>query len=159
MEVNLIEKESFIVIGKLGQGFSNKCPEWIPPLWSEANNSFNEIINLAKFDETGNIVGVWGAMSDIDVRFEPWDKQGKYLAGCEAIDNANAPKGWTKWVIPGYKYAVVKCSKDTYEDVFNYMVDEYLPENEYSIVGAVHEFYDPKDTNGELYLYFPIKKL
>lgn len=159
MDVKLIEKESFAVIGKLGQGLADKGFEWIPPLWEEANSNFNEISNLAKLDSTGNIVGIWGAMSDTDEKFKPWKEQGKYLAGCEVVNNAIAPINWTKWIIPSYKYAVVKCTKKTYSDIFNYMVKEYIPQHEFSIVGAVHEFYNPKDTTGELYLYFPIKKL
>lgn len=159
MEVKLIIKKSFSVIGKLGQGLSNEGFKWIPPLWQEANSKFHEISNLAKIDFTGSILGTWGVMSDIDDKFECWEEQGKYLAGCEVVDNAVAPANWTKWVIPSYKYAVVKCTQDTYGNVFNYMVKEYIPQHEYNIAGAVHEFYDPKCTNGELYLYFPIQRL
>lgn len=158
MEIKLIEKQSFAVIGKLGQGMANEGPDWIPPLWQEANGSFNEIESLAKRDDAGNMVGIWGAMSDINDKFERWSEQGKYLAGCEAMDSAKAPEGWTKWVVPSYKYAVAECTQDTYGSVFNHMVQEYLPQHEYTIVGAVHEFYDPKGTNGKLYLYFPIEK-
>jgi len=39
------------------------------------------------------------------------------------------------------------------------MITEYLPNNDYQIVGAIQEFYNPKDTSGELYLYFPIEKI
>lgn len=159
MKVNIITKESFSVIGKLGQGLSSKGFEWIPPLWQEANSKFDEIRKLAKIDSTGNILGIWGAMSDIDDKFERWKEQGKYLAGCEVVDNAVPPINWTKWVIPSYKYAVIKCTQDTYGDIFNCMVNEYIPQHDYTIVGAVHEFYDPKCSNGELYLYFPIEKL
>lgn len=66
-------------------------------------------------------------MSDIDEKFEPWKEEGKYLAGCEVIDKAIAPIGWTKWVIPSYKYAIVKCTQNTYGDTFNHMIKEYLP--------------------------------
>jgi len=159
MKVDIINKESFSVIGKLGQGLSNEGFKWVAPLWQEANSNFNEISNLAKLDDTGSIIGIWGAMSDIDEKFERWKEQGKYLAGCEVVDNAVPPTSWTKWVIPSYKYAVVKCTEDTFGTIFNYMIKEYLPQHEYTIVGAVHEFYDPKCTNGELYLYFPIEKL
>lgn len=159
MDVKIIEKQSFTVIGKAGQGFSNEGFKWIPPLWEEANSKFNEIHGLAKLDDAGNIIGIWGAMSDINDKFERWAEQGKYLAGCEAIDNAIAPEGWIKWVIPAYKYAVVKCTQDTYKDVFSNMIKEYLPQQGFAIVGAVHEFYDPKESNGGLYLYFPVEKI
>jgi len=65
----------------------------------------------------------------------------------------------TKWIIPSYKYAVIQCTEETYGSVFNFMFEEYLPQNHYNLAGAVHEFYDPKCTNGELFLYFPIEKL
>jgi len=149
MDVTLVEKQSFTVIGKLGQGFANEGIEWIPPLWQDANRNFDEIRELAKLDETGSLVGFWGAMSDVDETFERWNDQGKYLAGCEVVDNAVPPSNWTKWVIPSYRNAVVKCTQSTYGDIFNYMIQEYLPR---------HEFYDPKETNGELELYFPIQK-
>jgi len=30
-------------------------------------------------------------MSDTDEKFESWKEQGKYLAGCEVVDNALPP--------------------------------------------------------------------
>ena len=159
MDVKFIEKHSFSVIGKLGQGPSSEGFKWIPPLWQEANSKFGEISNLAKRNEAGNIAGIWGVMSDIDEKFERWKDQGKYLAGCEALDDAAAPANWTKWTVPSYKYVVVKCTQSTYRDTFKFMVNDFIPQHNMSNVMAVHEFYDPKDTNGELYLYFPIQKL
>jgi Uncharacterized protein conserved in bacteria len=159
MKVELITKESFSVIGKLGQGLSSKGVMWIPPLWQAADNNFSEIRNLVKTDSQGNIIGAWGAMSDINDNFERWKDQGKYLAGYEVMDDAVPPANWIKWTIPAYKYAVAKCTQGTYNYVFSYMIKEYIPSNQYDIVGAVHEFYDPKGTKGELYLYFPIEKL
>lgn len=54
---------------------------------------------------------------------------------------------------------ITKRTQNTYANIFNYMIEEYLPKQDYSIVGAIHELYDPKDSNGELCLYFPIEKL
>ncbi|MGZ9583719.1 GyrI-like domain-containing protein [Paenibacillus marinisediminis] len=159
MLVHIEERESIAIIGKVGQGLSAEGSNWIPALWQEANQNFNEIRDLAKIDEAGNIVGIWGAMSDISETFERWGEQGKYLAGCEVLEDSEAPAGWTKWVIPSYKYAVVKCNQETYQDIFTNMVHEYLPNHNYSIVGAVHEYYNPSETNGDLYLYFPIEKI
>ncbi|MFD0713033.1 GyrI-like domain-containing protein [Paenibacillus sp. GCM10027626] len=156
MKVTIEGKESFTVIGKLGQGLAAEGKDWIPALWQEANQNFDEIRTLAKTDDEGNIAGIWGAMSDISESFQRWTEQGKYLAGCEVLDDAAAPAGWTKWVIPSYKYAIIGCNMDTYQERFHYMVNEYLPNKGHSIVGAVHEFYNPKETDGNLYLYFPI---
>jgi len=45
--VEIVEKEQFSVIGKLGKGFADEAPQWIVPLWQEANSNFIEISNLA----------------------------------------------------------------------------------------------------------------
>ena len=158
MSARIEHKESFTVIGKLGQGLAAEGSMWIPVLWQEANYNFSEIQNLAKRDNEGNLVGLWGAMSDINEGFERWNDQGKYLAGCEVLESCVAPEGWTKWIIPSYKYAIIYCNQKTYQEIFKYMVNEYLPSNGYSIVGAVHEYYKPIETDGSLELYFPIEK-
>lgn len=95
MEVKIINKPSFCVIGKLGQGSSDAGSIWIKSLWDEANSKFNEISDLAKYDESGKIAGVWGLMSDISEQFKRWGAEGKYLAGCEVKDNVIASLGWT----------------------------------------------------------------
>ena len=159
MRVDVIIKMSFAVIGKLGQGYSEKGVEWIPPLWKEANSNFAEISSLAKKDENENLVGFWGAMSDTDDSFNRWSEQGKYLAGCEVVDKATPPENWTKWMIPSYKYLVVKCTQETYAKIFNDMIEQYFPDNNHQLVGAVHEYYDPQESDGGLYLYFPIERL
>lgn len=157
--VGIIEKQRFSVIGKMGEGFSSESSKWIPPLWHEANKNFVEISNLAKLDAEGNIVGIWGAMSDVSGNFERWKEEGKYLAGCEVTDDATPPNGWTKWIIPAFKYVVTKCTQDSYQNILNHMLSDYLPKNNYQIVGAIQEFYNPKDSSGELYLYFPVEKI
>lgn len=57
-------------------------------------------------------------MSDFSHAFSPWENgfsQGLYLAGIECPDDAEAPDGWTKWVVPGYEYIyVVNESNDTF---------------------------------------------
>jgi predicted transcriptional regulator YdeE len=158
--IEIVEKQQFLVIGKMGKGLATEGPKWIPQLWQAANSNFVEISNLAKLDTEGNIAGIWGAMSDANEKFERWEEEGKYLAGCEVRDDAIAPNGWTKWVIPAFKYAVVKCTQDSYQEKFHNMITDYLPRHNHKIVGAVQEFYNPKDNNnGDLYLYFPIEKM
>ncbi|WP_235550993.1 GyrI-like domain-containing protein [Paenibacillus sp. Soil787] len=157
--VDIIEKQQFSVIGKMGEGLAIEGTKWIPPLWQEANSNFAEISNLAKLDAEGNITGIWGAMSDVDEKFERWKEEGKYLAGCEVTDDAIVPNGWTKWVIPAFKYVVTKCTQDSYQNIFNHMIANYLSQSNYQIVGAIQEFYNPKDNTGELYLYFPVEKI
>lgn len=158
MSIHIEYKSSFSVIGKLGHGHTEEASKWIPPLWQEANIYFNEIRPLAKTDQEGNLVGLWGAMSDINETFERWSDQGKYLAGCEVLDQSMAPEGWTKWIIPSYKYVVIQCDQQNYQEKFAYMLHTYLPSKGYSIVAAVHEFYRPNETDGSIYLYFPVEK-
>lgn len=159
MEVKVVTKRSFTVFGKEGLGEARHSDRWIPPLWKEAREGFGEIISLAKLDTSGQLAGFWGAMSDTARTFAPWGEQGLYLAGCEVADGLPAPHGWVKWVIPSFRYAVTKCTKDTYGDAFGYMRKVYMPKYKYTLAGAIHEYYSPKDKDGALYLFFPIERL
>lgn len=146
-------KPSFTVIGK--EGSTESGAGFIGQLWEEANSHFGEIEHLTKKDDTGNIAGIWGAMTDFSRSFAPWEdfSKGLYLAGAECTDEAEAPEGWTKWVIPGYEYIYVECeSGDTFTDTI-----EYLKENNISLAGAVHDFTCPQ--TGKNYMFFPIRKL
>lgn len=154
MNIQKCIKEPFIVIGK--EGSTNDGDGFIQRLWIYANSHFNEVSHLAKKDENGSILGIWGAMSDLSHSFKPWQKglsQGLYLAGIECIDNAKPPIGWTKWVIPGYEYIYVENKGlDTFQRVIN-----YLKENDIQLVGAVHDFNCPETKKG--YMFFPIGRL
>lgn len=154
MNISKCIKESFVVIGK--EGSTNTGNGFIKNLWEDANSHFHEVEQLAKKDDKGNIVGIWGAMSDMSHSFLPWEDgftKGVYLAGVECLDTAEAPDGWTKWIIPGYEYIYAECeSGDTFSEVINYM-----NENEISLVGAVHDFTCPE--TGKNYLFFPIRTI
>lgn len=153
MKVERCEKESFVVIGK--EGSTMDGTGFIQNLWEDANSHFGEIQHLAKKDEDGNIAGIWGAMSDFSRSFQPWEdfSKGLYLAGVECVDDAEAPSGWTKWIIPGYEYIYVECEND---DIFPKTI-EYMKDNNIPLVGAVHDFTCPQ--TGKNYMYFPIRKL
>lgn len=151
MNIERCIKPSFSIIGKEGstvdgQGFIQK-------LWEDANSHFAEVQALAKRDESGNLVGIWGAMSDFSRFFRPWEDnftKGLYLAGVECADDAQTPEGWTKWTIPSYEYLCVEVeSESTFADTLNYMTANGIP-----LVGAVHDFTSP--TSGKNYMYFPI---
>lgn len=154
MKINKCTKESFIVIGK--EGSTNDGEGFIQKLWEDANSHFNEVEQLAKRDDKGNIIGVWGAMSDLSRSFLPWKNgftEGLYLAGVECIDQSEAPVGWTKWVIPSYEFVYVENeSNDTFQRVI-----QYLQENDIALVGAAHDFNCPETGKG--YLFFPIRRL
>lgn len=154
MEIKRCIKESFSVIGK--EGSTNDGNGFIQKLWTDANSHFNEVAELAKKDEKGNLLGIWGAMSDLSHSFKPWEDnftKGLYLAGVEVIDDAQAPKGWVKWTIPSYEYIYVKNEgTTTFADVI-----KYLNENDIQLVGAVHDFNCPE--TGQSYMFFPIRIL
>ena len=114
-----------------------------------------EVAALAKKDENGALVGVWGAMSDLSRSFRPWEdfEKGLYLAGVECVDGAEAPEGWTKWVVPGYEYLrAAREDEENFAQVLRYMRENGIP-----LAGAVHDFTDPK--TGKDYMLFPIRRL
>lgn len=151
MKIEKCKKESFVVIGKEGSTVDGEG--FIQRLWADANSHFEEVQHLAKKDENGDIIGIWGAMSDFSRSFLPWEDfcKGLYLAGVECTDDANAPVGWTKWKIPGYEYIF---AEQEGEDTFSKVL-EYMKNNDIPLVGAVHDFTDPK--TGKNYMYFPTK--
>ena len=153
MKIENCIKQSFSVIGK--EGSTEEGQGFIQRLWADANSHFGEVAALAKKDENGDLVGVWGAMTDFSRSFNPWDDfcRGLYLAGVECEDGAEAPEGWVKWTVPGYEFLRVKVEGD---DTFSKMI-AYLEEKNIPIGGAVHDFTDPK--TGENYMFFPIRKL
>lgn len=154
MKIEKCTKESFVVIGKEGSTLDGQG--FIQKLWTDANSHFNEVQHLAKKDDSGNLLGIWGAMSDLSHSFNPWEDgftKGLYLAGVECDNDAEAPDGWTKWVIPGYEYLYAECDSN---DTFPKMI-EYLKDNNLSLAGAVHDFTCPE--TGKNYMFFPIRKL
>ena len=146
-------KESFAVIGKEGSTLDGAG--FIQRLWENANSHFEEVQHLAKKDTQGNIIGIWGAMSDFSHSYKPWEdfSKGLYLAGIECYDSAEAPSGWAKWTIPGYEYIRAECENGgTFSKVIAYLNDRAIP-----LVGAVHDFTLPQ--TGKSYMFFPIRKL
>lgn len=148
-----VRKEAFAVIGKMGS--TSDGEGFIRKLWEDANGHFHEVAHLAKRDENGNLVGIWGAMSDFSHSFQPWEdgfQKGLYLAGVECVNEAEAPEGWTKWVLPGYEYLVAEHHPGAFEDTIRQMNEKGIP-----LAGAVHDYTDP--ATGKGYLYFPIRAI
>lgn len=152
MGVSRVVKQRFTVIGI--EGSTNDGDGFIEKLWDEANSRFAEIMDFCKRDENGSFVGFWGAMSDFTRSFKPWEdfSQGLYLAGAECVDEADAPNGWTKWVVPSFEYLYFDREEFEFEQAIAYVSD-----NGFSLAGAVHDFTDPH--TGKEYIYIPIKKL
>ncbi|MBP3540660.1 MAG: GyrI-like domain-containing protein [Clostridia bacterium] len=146
-------KPAFSVIGKEGSTLDG--PGFIQNLWADANGHFAEVAPLAKVNEDGSLVGVWGAMTDFSRSFQPWEDgftKGLYLAGVECRDDAQAPEGWVKWSIPGYRYLVCENGDGAFPAMLQEMENLGL-----QLAGAVHDFTNP--ANGKGYMYFPVEKL
>jgi len=154
MDIKKCTKESFSVIGK--EGSTNSGSGFVKELWDEANSHFDEIDSLAKKDNDGNLLGIWGLMSDFSHAFNPWEDnftKGLYLAGIEVTEEAQPPQGWIKWTVPSYEYIYVKIeNQDTFVTVI-----KYLNDNNMQLVGAVHDYNCPQDGQG--YMFFPIRRL
>ena len=154
MEIRKCIKSSFAVIGK--EGSTEDGPGFIQRLWADADSHFGEVRHLAKKDEHGSLIGFWGAMTDLTHSYKPWDdnfSKGLYLAGVECEDDAAAPTGWIKWVIPSYEYLYVKCvDENTFSEVLAHMRENNIP-----LVGAAHDFTCP--ATGENYIFFPIRSI
>ncbi len=154
MKIERCEKSAFAVVGK--EGSTADGPGFIQALWQEANAHFAEVEPLAKKDAAGRVLGIWGVMSDFSRSFRPWEDgftKGLYLAGVECSDDAEAPDGWTKWIVPGYEYLVTACEgAHTFTDML-----AYLQEHRLALAGAVHDFHCPID--GRAYMCFPIRRL
>lgn len=153
MKIQKCKMESFAVIGK--EGSTADGNGFIPALWSEATEHFAEVEPLALKDEHGRPVGFWGAMSDMSRSFLPWEdhfSKGLYLAGVQCGLDAQAPVGWTKWIIPAYEYLYVETEdENTFSNVICYMEEQEIP-----LVGAVHDFICPE--TGKNFQFFPIRK-
>ncbi len=152
MNTRFVYKDSFSVIGKMGQGPAANPGEWILPIWEDANAHFHEISPFVRHNADGDIAGVWGAMNDVDEQNKRWNDSGKYMAGCEAGADAQPPEGWTKWTVPAQTYLVAECTSDTYEEVFGKITND---EN-INIVGTVHERYPEPGNPDIVELYVPV---
>ena len=62
MKLKKCIKDAFVVIGKEGSTLEGQG--FIQRLWADANAHFAQVQPLAKKDKDGNLVGIWGAMSD-----------------------------------------------------------------------------------------------
>lgn len=154
MKMKRIKKPAFCVIGK--EGSTEQGNGFIQRLWDDANGHFDQVAAFAKLDESGNLAGVWGAMTDEKRRFLPWEEnfsKGLYLAGVECEADEQPPKGWVKWLIPGFEYLLAENNGDNvFADTLAYMQQNNLP-----LVGAVQEWTVPAE--GKNYLLFPIRRL
>ena len=155
MKIERCTMPSFSVIGK--EGSTDEGLGFMQRLWAESNGNFKEIYPLAAADRRGELAGIWGLRSDMGMNYLPWEEnftKGRYLAGVQVRDDAEAPAGWTKWTVPAYECVRVRISG---ANAFREGMD-YLKENGLELVGGINQFMTPGD--GSLsYLYFPIKRI
>lgn len=153
----------FTVWGKEGRGKADCGPEWILPLWDQANGNFKEISDAAEYNEQGVPRGIWGLMGHPDEYLGRWKEEGLYLAGAQVDKNKlsvdkQPPEGWTQWIVPGATYITAECSQAGYGEVFHWVIEEYLPSKELSMIGAAYEYYPEPANSDRVVLYFPIYK-
>ena len=147
-------KPGFAVIGL--EGSTEAGDGMVSRLWEAANSRFGEVAHLARRNADGALMGVWGAMTDLQRRFLPWEEnftRGLYLAGVECVDDAVPPPGWTRWEVPGFAYVRVRSdAPDVFARTLQQLQAAGLP-----LVGAVQDFTDPAD--GCAYMCFPVRRL
>jgi predicted transcriptional regulator YdeE len=154
MEVDIVTRPAFAVLGIEGRGPGDQGLEWVRPLWEKAHSRVDEI----RAQITG---GAWGLMSAVDTHLAPWTEEGKYLAGWEVAPGTTAPAGWTLWEVPESTFVTISCTLALYADAYHYARHEFLPRKGYEQVGAAHEFYPPEFEDPEtdlMYLYITVAK-
>jgi len=155
MNIETVSLPEIAVIGI--EGTCTRANNIVSQLWEQANARFNEVAELAMKEKDGAMVGFWGAMSDAGMNFQPWTDgytTGKYLAGVEVYKTAEAPCGWTKWVMPARKYLKAEVEPGKYGEVFTTIVNETIPAMGLKLSGAACDYTCPRD--GKNYLFFPV---
>lgn len=151
----------FVVWGKEGRGKADRGPDWILPLWEQANGNFDEISSMAEYNESSKPKGIWGLMGNPDEFLGRWKEEGLYLAGAE-VDKTKLtvdkvpPEGWIQWKVPAATYVTAECSQGEYGEVFNWVISEYLPKKGLEMTGAAHEYYPEPCNPNRVVLYFPV---
>ena len=155
--IRIIDLPQTAVIGKAG--LCTKEHNIAAELWQQASCSFHEVAGLGLKKADGSYAGFWGAMSDESMRFLPWEEdytRGMYLAGTEVPLDAEAPDGWTKWILPARKYLVIDVCPDTYSAVFRDTLQQVIPGMGLCLCGAVCDYTEP--STGQSRLYFPVEE-
>ena len=154
--VNRVDLPATFVIGKEGSGLSEDSASWVPLLWDQMNSHFEEIVDLLEDQEMKDL-HLWGLMSDSEHWLEPWQEEGRYLAGVQVPKEAKAPEGWVRWELAPMSYLTVMASAEKIEEATNLMLGEIFPLEKLELAGAIQEHYLPHFAEGEVELYFPFK--
>lgn len=154
--IDRIDLPTIYVIGKEGRGLAEEGASWVPALWDQVNDHFEELIVSLTGQEQESL-HLWGLMSDGKEWLEPWQNEGRYLAGVQVTKEAIVPEGWTCWELPAKSYLTVKANGDKIEEATNLMLGEIFPLEKLELAGAIQEHYLPEFAQGEVELYFPFK--
>lgn len=158
MDFKIVDLPEIAIIGK--EGLCTESSNVVQELWGLCNSHFDEVAELGMKEKDGSYVGFWGAMSDETMSFMPWTNnfsRGLYLAGVEVSKDAEAPEGWTKWVMPARKYLVVDVQMDQYMAIFSEVIQHTIPDNQFKLCGAVCDYTEPATGNNKL--FFPVTEL
>ena len=71
MDINKCVKDGFSVIGK--EGSTDDGDGFVNRLWAEGTFHLNEVAHLAKKDDDGTMLGIWGLMRNFSRSFGPWE--------------------------------------------------------------------------------------
>lgn len=159
MITEIVQLPDIAVIGK--EGLCTPEKNIVSQLWTEANSHFDEVADLAMKEKdgpkAGAYVGFWGVMSDESRSFLPWTNnfsRGLYLAGVEVNRDAEAPEGWTRWVMPARRYLVTDVDQASYGSTFREVINSIIPDMGYELSGAVCDYTEP--ATGKNKLFFPV---
>lgn len=172
-EVTMVELPEMAVIGKnalcwgvreqpVKKAGGPDDRDVVDHLWESFHADFSQVAAVAMKDPDGTYTGYWGVMSSErpDRNFAPWHshyKTGQYLAGVEVNKDAEAPAGWTKWLLPARTYAVADVQADTYEETYYTYINTIIPEMGLKLNGAICDYIDPP--TGKTKLFFPVAVL
>lgn len=147
----------FTVIGKEGNGQATEADSWVPLLWDQLNQHFEELAGLIDASQMENL-HLWGLMSDKYQWLAPWQKEGRYLAGVQVKPDAIAPAGWIKWQMPPLEFLTIRTSGDKIDQATQLMLGDIFDLEKVELAGAVQEHYLPSFSENEVELYFPIEE-
>ena len=153
MDVRIVRMPGFAVIGR--EGSTDEGEGFISRLWAEANARYGEIAKLVIM-ENGAPRGLWGAMSDMGRHMLPWEDgftRGLYLAGAEALKDAQAPAGWARWDIPEHTWLMIPVVEGVPRAMQQGL--EYMEAHGLRLAGAVCDYTRPGE--GE-YCAFPVER-
>ncbi len=143
MKIETIVKPAVTLIGKVAFIPSDSS---VKDLWNDANCHFDEVFGIAKKNQKGKLVGVWGAMSDKAMNYLPWENnfsEGYFLAGVECEPEVAVPQGWTQWTLPGFRYLCAKV-EGNYQIVMQQVLSVYMVQHQLKLVGQGRCPYVPR---------------